>query len=185
MRKGGIGGGNTLTGLQFEFKTDLANFIKNLDGYNLKDNVLKKGNSIFFDIYFNEEFVGHIIQKHALYLFLENEGIDWKSVLSKKILPDDSIFVLLNNTVFIIEKKYQEVAGSVDEKLQTCDFKKKQYQKLFSLLNIDVEYIYLLNDWFAKNEYRDVLNYIHSVDCQYYFNYIPFNVFGLPLPTKN
>lgn len=42
----------------------------------------------------------------------------------KKLLPDDSIYVILNNTFFIIECKYQQVGGSVDEKLQTCDFKR-------------------------------------------------------------
>ena len=35
----------------------------------------------------------------------------------------------------------RQVAGSVDEKLQTCDFKKKQYQKLLSQLNMEVQYI--------------------------------------------
>ena len=55
-------------------------------------------------------------------------------IISKKLLPDDCIFVIINNTLFIIECKFQQVAGSVDEKLQTCDFKKKQYQKLLAKL---------------------------------------------------
>ena len=46
----------------------------------------------------------------------------------------------------ILEIKFQEVAGSTDEKLQTCDFKIKQYRKLLSRLNIEVKYIYILND---------------------------------------
>jgi hypothetical protein len=40
--------------------------------------------------------------------------------------------------------------------------KKQQYTKLFKPLNIEVEYIYILNDWFHKTEYKDVLNYIGS-----------------------
>ena len=76
--------------------------------------------------------------------------------------------------MYIIECKFQQVAGSVDEKLQTCDFKKKQYKKIFSRLNIDVEYVYLSSDWF-KN---DVLDYIVSVGCSYYFNYIPLYKLG-------
>ena len=44
----------------------------------------------------------------------------------------------------IIEIKYQEVAGSVDEKLQTCDFKKKQYERLLRPLKLIVEYCYVL-----------------------------------------
>lgn len=34
----------------------------------------------------------------------------------------------------MIEYKFQKDAGSVDEKLQTCDLKKKQYKKLLSNL---------------------------------------------------
>ena len=87
--------------------------------------------------------------------------------------------------MFIIEVKTQNVAGSVDEKLQTCDFKKKQYKKLLSQLNMEVEYICILDDWFRKSAYKDVLDYIISVGCQYYFNYIPLHKLGLPVPEND
>ena len=77
--------------------------------------------------------------------------------------------------------KFQKVAVSVDEKLQTCDFKKKQYRKLMAPLNIDVEYIYILNDWFKNPVYKDTLDYVISVDCRYYFNYLPLQKIGLPV----
>ena len=99
-----------------------------------------------------------------------------------KIIPDDCIFVIVENKLFIIECKFQQTPGSVDEKLQTCDFKKKQYQKLLAKANIDVEYVYLLSEWFKKEKYQDVLDYIHSVGCYYYFEYIPLNKLGLPVP---
>jgi hypothetical protein len=79
--------------------------------------------------------------------------------------------------------KFQEVAGSVDEKLQTCDFKHKQYQKLLSPLKIKVKYVYVLNDWFMKKEYEDVLKYIDSVGCYYFFNILPFHFLDLPTPS--
>ncbi len=79
--------------------------------------------------------------------------------------------------------KHQEGGGSVDEKLQTCDFKKKQYKKLMAPLNIEVEYIYILDDWFRKPEYKDALDYIISVGCQYYFQYLPLYKLGLPVPA--
>ena len=75
--------------------------------------------------------------------------------------------------------------GSVDEKLQTCDFKKKQYQKLFFPLNIEVQYAYILDDWFRNPKYKDVLDYIISVGCQYYFQYIPLQRLGLPVPISD
>jgi len=95
-------------------------------------------------------------------------------------LPDDALLVIVRETLFIIEVKYQQVAGSVDEKLQTCDFKRKQYLKLASPLGLKVEYVYVLSDWFNKPEYRDVLAYIHSVNYHYKSNEIPLSWLGLP-----
>ena len=104
--------------------------------------------------------------------------------ISKQLLPDNCIYVIINNTAFIIEVKHQEVAGSVDEKLQTCDFKKKEYTKLFSKLNYRVEYYYILDKWFLQDKYKDTLDYIISVGCKYYFNYIPLQELGLLVPEQ-
>ncbi|WP_317238903.1 PD-(D/E)XK nuclease superfamily protein [Myroides odoratimimus] len=115
-------------------------------------------------------------EKHTLYNeFLLPRGIDFTTIISKKLLPDSAIYVEHKDvsTMFIIEKKYQGGSGSVDEKLQTCDFKKKQYEKLLRPLGIEVEYIYLLNDWFDQPMYTDVFEYIKSVGCDYYINEIP------------
>ena len=87
--------------------------------------------------------------------------------------------------MFIIEMKFQQGPGSVDEKLQTCDFKKKQYKKLMSQLNIEVEYIYVLDNWFKKPGYKDTLDYVISSGCQYYFNYLPLQKLGLPVPKSS
>ena len=94
----------------------------------------------------------------------------------------DSIYVLINNIMYIIECKHQQVSGSVDEKIQTCDFKRKEYMKLLAPANIDVEYIYILDDWFRDPKYKDQLDYIISVHCQYYFQYVPLKKLGLPVP---
>ena len=174
MIKGGVGGGNTKTGLVFEGKTDLATFLQGYEGY-----VVKAG-----DVFFKGEKIARIFKKHAFYKFLEELRINWRECISKKLLPDDSIFIIIRRTLYIIECKFQQVAGSVDEKLQTCDFKKKQYKKLLAPANIDVEYIYLLGDWFRKPEYKDVLDYIISVDCSYYFEHIPLWKLGLPVSDR-
>ncbi len=174
MKTGGIGGANTKTGLAFEGKTDILTFLSKQKDYQVKDNI----------VYFQEQEVARTYKKFAFYKFLEENGINWKNIISKRLLPDDSIFVIIKNTLYIIEVKFQQVAGSVDEKLQTCDFKKKQYQKLLAQLNIDVEYIYILSNWFRKPEYKDVLDYIHSVHCFYYFEYLPLEKIGLPVPNS-
>lgn len=175
MIEGGIGGGNTKTGLVFEGETDLKTLLNSIENYKVDDS-----NHVFY----KNKCVGYIFKKHGLYKFLEKNGINWQEIISKKLLPDDSIYVLLNNVFYVIECKYQQVAGSVDEKLQTCDFKKKQYKKLLSKLNIDVEYIYILNNWFKQPQYKDVLDYIQSVGCDYQFNYIPLKRIGLPVPIN-
>lgn len=172
MIQGGIGGGNTKTGLIYEAKVDLATFLNSQIGYRVEN----------MDIFFNGEIVGNIFKKHGLYRFLSQKGIDWRKHLSKKLLPDNCIYVIINNTINIIKVKYQKVNGSVDEKLQTCDFKKKQYVKLFSELNYKVEFMYILSDWFKHDSYKDTRDYIISVGCYYYYNYIPLHELGLPIP---
>lgn len=179
MKENGIGGANTKTGLIFEGKTDLQTFLCNQEGYSCCPNKLG-----WIDVFYNGKQVASIFKKNALYKFLDYREVDYASILSKKLLPDDSIYVVVNNIFFVIECKFQKVAGSVDEKLQTCDFKKKQYKKLLSQLNMEVEYIYLLSDWFKQKQYKDVLEYIISVGCSYYFEYIPLRKFGLPVPEK-
>lgn len=134
MIKDGIGGGNTITGLIYEAKVDLATFLNTQSQYTV----------INTKVYFKNKLIARLFKKHALYTFLKEVGIDWKKHISKQLLPDNCIYVITNNTAFIIEVKHQEVAGSVDEKLQTCDFKKKEYIKLFSELNYRVEYYYIL-----------------------------------------
>ncbi|MEY8606478.1 hypothetical protein [Muribaculum intestinale] len=173
MITGGVGGANTKTGLAYEGKVDLKTFLSQQSGYRVDGSI----------VFYHDEEVAQIFKKHELYSqFLSPRGIDWKKCISSQLLPDNGIYVIINNTVFIIEVKTQNTTGSVDEKLQTCDFKKKQYQKLFFPLNIEVQFTYILDDWFRQPKYKDVLDYIISVGCQYYFQYIPLQKLGLPVP---
>ena len=173
MRQGGVGGESTKTGLYFEGEVDLISFLSKQKGYTIKNGI---------DIYYKGKYVATSFRKHGLYNYLKDKGIDYRKYITKKLLPDDAIFVIKNNTFFILEIKFQRTSGSTDEKLQTCDFKIKQYRKLLSKLRVKVEYIYILNDWFKKEEYKDVLNYILSIrGCSYYFNHLPLRKIGLPI----
>ncbi len=173
MIEGGIGGGNTKTGLNFEKEKDVLELLRNTPGYSVKGNV----------IFYRGEEVARSYRKNGIYLFLEERRIEYKKILSKKLLPDEALYVVVDNTMYILEIKFQKVAGSVDEKLQTCDFKKKQYQRLFAPLNYEVQYIYILSEWFNRSEYKDVLTYINAVGCQYYFGYLPLRKLNLPIPS--
>ena len=174
MKVGGKGGANTITGLIYEAKVDLATFLNRQKEY------LVRGS----EVYYKGELIARLFKKYKLYKYLEEYGVDWRKHLSRRLLPDDCIYVIINNTVFIIEVKHQQSTGSVDEKLQTCDFKKKQYIKLFSELNYKVEYVYILDSWFKQDRYKDVRDYIISVGCRYYYNYIPLQELGLPVPEE-
>lgn len=176
MKTNGIGGSHTLTGLRFEHKVDLHILLSKLPGYKLQ----KNPRNIGIDVLFKNKIIANCFRKYDFYKHLESSNIKWKKIISKKLLPDDALLVIDRKKIFIIEVKYQQVAGSVDEKLQTCDFKRKQYVKLVSPLGLKVEYVYVLNDWFKKPEYKDVLEYIQNVNCHYKFNELPLSWLGLP-----
>ena len=131
---------DTTTGLKFEEKVQIQS-----DGINLS--------------------------KHKLYSYLEKQGIDYRDIISRKILPDECY--LVDDSLRVYEKKFQQTGGSADEKPQTCGFKIQQFRKIGAALGIkpeDVSYTYVFNDWFQKPEYKDMLDYIKTVDgCDYFF----------------
>lgn len=177
MIKDGKGGGITKRGLHFENKVDLKTLFLQMPNYTTIDNYENKAG---YTLFYKNKVVARGFKKYDFYKFLDEYNVNYNAILSKKLLPDDALLVIVRDTLFIIEVKYQEVAGSTDEKLQTCDFKRKQYMKLVHSLGLNVSYIYVLNDWFDKLEYKDVLDYIVSVNCSYVFNKIPLAWLGLP-----
>lgn len=178
MIQGGIGGANTLTGLDFERECDLLTLLAAKPGYEVKVVGGKAGKGVFF----KGQLVARCFRKHSFYDFLREEGVAWEKQIACRLLPDDALLVIVRETLFIIEVKFQQVPGSVDEKLQTCDFKRKQYQKLVNPLELKVEYVYVLSEWFRDKKYKDVLDYIQSVNCHYKFKTLPLAWLGLPDP---
>lgn len=154
----GGGAQTNINGLGYERDTSLIQIISELEGFTINNN----------EIYRNGSLVAKHFSKNSLYSgFLTMEGIDYRNYISSKLLPDDAI--ITRDKCYIIEKKYQNGSGSVDEKLQTFQFKKEQYQKMFSPLNIKVEICYLLNDWFQQAKYRDTLTFIENNGARYFF----------------
>lgn len=169
MIKGGTGGANTnKTGLKFEKDTSLADALK-VAGYEIE------GDFIFSD----ETQVGVFVEKFKIYRFLEAEGIDWEGIISARLLPDEAVLSTKSQTLTVVEKKWQETQGSVDEKLQTCGFKIRQYSRLMAPLGVKVKFVYLLNDWFAHPKYQDVLNYIQETGADYHFKSLPIDLLEL------
>ena len=177
MKTGGFGGANILAGLNFESKVDFQKLLGKIPGYSIAKIPDKAGVGVFFD----RKLVARYFKKDDFNKFLHEFKIDWHKMLSKKPMPDEAMLVIVRETLFIFEVKYQQVADSIDEELMLCDFKRKQYLKLVTPLGLKVEYVYVLNDWFKKPEYKDVLDYIQSVNCHYKFNELPLSWLGLPI----
>ena len=179
MKAGGTGGANTnANGLRFEARADLSVLFE-AKGYTLTDcpfgkvlNLKGKPIGLLFTKGGGE--------RHGLYRYLGSRGVDHTKILSKRLLPDGALLNTLNGTLYIIEMKFQAKDGSVDEKLQTCNFKKGRYLALCSPIGIKVHFIYVLNDWFKDQRYKDTLNYVEESQCAYFYNEVPPEVLGLP-----
>lgn len=166
-----FGGGarTNQNGLYFEQTTSLDDALINA-GYKVVDHSVFKDNI----------HIGMSVPQKRLYTrFLNPRGIYYDDYNSKEWRPDEAFINFENQTVYIIEKKFQNCAGSVDEKLPSCHFKKLEYQKLFNPLHFNVEFIYIFNNWFLDCKYRDTLEYIERMGCYYFYNQIPLNFLGL------
>lgn len=167
----GGGAQTNINGLQFEQTTSLQDVLK-LAGYTVDGTkILKDGIEI-----------GLSVPKRKLYtdfLELKENNIDYTKYNSKRWEPDECFVNYQNKRVYIIEKKFQHSVGSVDEKLASCHFKLLEYSKLLEPLGYSVIYLYVLNDWFKKKQYRDTLAYIRKMGCYYFYNKIPLDFLGL------
>lgn len=164
------GGANTnVNGLKFEQTTSLDSTLER-KGFEIIDN----------EVYYQDRKIGWSVGKNKLYTkFLTPQNIDYKQYNSKRWQPDECFINELNQTAYIIEKNFQNSSGSVDEKLPGCHFKKMEYEKLFSPLGYKVQFIYIFNDWFEKDEYNDTKEYICMMGCSYFFYEIPLTVLGI------
>jgi len=169
MIKGGKGGANTnKSGLKFERETSLA-------GALVEAGFMIRGHEVWDEF----EIRGELIEKHKLYRFLELRDIRWSERVSTKLLPDECFFNVATDSLHVVEKKYQSISGSTDEKLQTVPFKLRQYNRLVEGTGIEVKFIYILNDWFRQKQYRDVLHFIEDCGATYHFADLPLSELGL------
>lgn len=113
--------------------------------------------------------------------YMEISGIDWARMAATMSLPDCAIVVHHSKALFLVFIKEDAASeGHDSEALPVCDYERRHYNKLLAPLGLKVEYVYLLGKWFEKPKHRDVLDYIHSVNCHYMFNQIPLSWLGLP-----
>lgn len=186
--RNGKGGANTnKSGLAFEQLTNLPDHIRRdlSNKYELRSYSIKKENRVrnskdysyaVFDKKKNKQ-IGVITRQfqfynvlNQLYHIVNNHHKYWK--------PDDAFFNINKHTLFIVEKKYQNQPGSVDEKLFGLNAKRVIYQDLFNRQMdepvIPVEFIAMFNSsWWLKGQTLDENGQIiktASVDYHDYFD---------------
>jgi hypothetical protein len=186
MKKGGVGGAKTAkAGADFEKISDnqlIASlsesgyeqtFLYGLNSGGVAPHALsmeKSGSKI--DIFY----------KAGIYkYFFEPRGIDAKKLFSARLEPDSAIYSYRKKILTIIEKKQQTGAGSVAEKLQTCDYKKYYYEKLLEGTGIKLEIVWLLGPYFYENRagLASVFEYMESKGSRYYFEILPVEELAL------
>ena len=155
MITGGTGGANTQTGTLFEMNTDLKTNLKNAN-IDIKDVIFCK--------------------QHDFPALMKKHGFDMKKEFGKKFLPDEAF--IYNNHLFVIEKKYQCVDGSVDEKIQTGPYKKLIYDTCADVLGLNgATYMYLLvGKAFNIPKYtKHQIPYLKKNGIPVYFDNFPIN----------
>ncbi|MGL5684399.1 MAG: PD-(D/E)XK nuclease superfamily protein [Vagococcus fluvialis] len=199
MKSGGVGGANTnKSGLKFEENTDLsARITRDLVGkisvnqISVEQSVISSESLVFEVIDVRDNHViGLITKQYQFYNVLKNVyGIDNQN--NKRWKPDEVFFNFDTNTVFIVEKKWQQGSGSVDEKIFGFVNKRRLYQNNFNKL-IDepkpaVEFSALFNkSWWIDGangrnmrQYADYFDNLRIDGVKIFFDEYDYWWFGL------
>ena len=107
-----------------------------------------------------------VYEETEINILLNKFGISMSDIFSKNMRPDSLVYNPKSKEITVIEMKYQNSNGSVDEKLQTCVFKKWQYLRLFESVDCEIKYWYLANEWYFKDEYKDLRRFIYMNGCR-------------------
>jgi len=138
----GAGGANTTkNGLSYEELTNLDDMFK----------VISTNKKLYYKkIQFNGT-TQIFVQANGsgLFKYLESEKDDTVGDANGCKRPDECYIYEATKLLIIIEKKFQQRSGSVCEKIQSTDFKRWQYGRMFP--GYRIKYIYCLSNWFKNN----------------------------------
>lgn len=186
MKTGGIGGAKTAkAGADFEIESDNS-LISALSQSGFEQTILHglnaSGKSAHALTMEKNGTKIEIFYKAGIYkYFFEPRGIDARKLFSARLEPDSAIYSHEKNVLTIIEKKQQTGAGSVAEKLQTCDYKKYYYETLLQNTGIKLEIVWLLGRYFFENQasLESVFEYMEKKGSKYYFMQLPIEELSL------
>lgn len=163
----GAGGSNTNTnGKKYENETLLSNNFEVVE-----KKMIKKNNKTYYEIKFYGSDIKYIHLEQSIFnMFMEEIGEKNNQIKSAPGCrnPDDAYVDLENKKIFIVEKKFQQTGGSVEEKIQTGFFKKKHYSKLYP--NFEINYMYCLSSWFKNIDNKSVIEALNDENIPVFFN---------------
>ena len=183
--KNGGGSKTTINGLKFERDTDFSELVDSLPNYRVEeigfeDKKVTKG----FNVYRigEENPIGKIMPQYRFYDFLK--GLKIKNTNSKQWKPDEVFINFENHTVYIVEKKWQESEGSVDEKLLGFGNKRRIYQRLLDSVQesepFSVQFIFVGNkSFFGQDKYRDTFEMLRGDGIKIMLDEYDMSFFGL------
>jgi hypothetical protein len=157
----GAGGSNTnKNGLSYEELTE----INDSDRYITKDTIKIKNKKISQVEIDSKPFIKVIKGELKFYMMYINKfNIDSE----KSLQPDECYIDEENKTINIIEKKFQQSSGSVDEKIQTGDFKRWFYKEQYP--EYTIKYCYCLSDWFKQKRYNPEFRYLKNHNIKVFY----------------
>ena len=149
----GAGGAKTTkNGIEFEEKTSIEHTLSSNNFIKIVVNKRKK-DSYYFENNYSHKKIIYMKQNGLKYYFKQNFDID----IYKK--PDEAFLVCSGNKYHlkILEKKNQNVGGSVEDKLKTGLFSKKEYEKMLNkkklLYTFEVSYAFCISK-FLQNKFE-------------------------------
>ena len=151
----GAGGSNTnKNGLSYEDITE----IKENNRYKVNNTFVIKRRALIKVTIDNQELIK--VKKAELRIYMEEKNEYNKK--EKSLQPDECYINEVTKTINIIEKKFQNKAGSVDEKIQTGPFKKEFYEIQYP--NYTIKYCYCLSDWFKSDKYLPEMRFLKKYE---------------------
>lgn len=151
---GAGGAGTNKTGLSYEARTDLVTEYSVVKNLGMFKTIKFSGNDKVF----------WATAKAGLFKTIKCDPKVEKAHGCKQ--PDECYIDETSKVIFILEKKFQQCSGSVCEKIQTADFKRRQYRKTFP--GYTVEYFYCLSDWF-KGNCKAELEYLDEIGIRVFW----------------
>ena len=150
-----------------------------------KYDVVPSGHNIFYVFEKGTEIsVATIIIGRAFYTYLKEHTFkdDWRTILSKEVIPD--MIIIVGNVWHIIEYKYQEEGNrSQDDILPYCDFRVFAFTKLIKkgagFIHDKIEFHYILSKNLDVDRLGTVFEYIEYRKYDYNFEQMPLDKLGL------